>query len=41
MSETPQARRFLPAPGSNRYHLLLGAVALFVLGPLGGITART
>ena len=42
MSETddsPRARRFLPAPGSLRYHLLLGAVALFILGPLGGITA--
>src|SRR6478735_6674090 len=32
-------RRFLPAPGSRRYHILLGAVALFVLGPLGGVTA--
>jgi hypothetical protein len=39
MSETPQARRFLPAPGTNRYHLLLGVVALLVLGPLGGITS--
>ena len=42
MSETddsPRARRFLPAPGSLRYHLLLGAVALFILGPLGGVTA--
>jgi uncharacterized oligopeptide transporter (OPT) family protein len=39
MSETPKARRFLPAPGSVRYHLLLGAVALFILGPLGGVTA--
>jgi uncharacterized oligopeptide transporter (OPT) family protein len=29
----------LPAPGSLRYHLLLGAVALFILGPLGGVTA--
>src|SRR4029077_10391001 len=32
-------RRFLPAPDSRRYHLLLGAVALFVLGPLGGVTS--
>ncbi len=32
-------QRFLPAPGSLRYHLLLGAVALFILGPLGGVTA--
>ncbi|HEX3902779.1 MAG TPA: OPT/YSL family transporter [Polyangia bacterium] len=42
MSETPgasKARRFLPAPGSARYHLLLGTVALFILGPLGGVTA--
>jgi uncharacterized oligopeptide transporter (OPT) family protein len=39
VSEAPGARRFLPAPGSTRYHLLLGAVALFVLGPLGGITS--
>ncbi|HTB57867.1 MAG TPA: OPT/YSL family transporter [Polyangia bacterium] len=37
--ETSKARRFLPAPGSLRYHLLLGAVALFILGPLGGVTA--
>jgi uncharacterized oligopeptide transporter (OPT) family protein len=35
----PGARRFLPKPGSTRYHLLLGAVALLVLGPLGGITS--
>ncbi len=35
----PGARRFLPQPGSTRYHLLLGAVALLVLGPLGGITS--
>jgi uncharacterized oligopeptide transporter (OPT) family protein len=39
MSEGPKARRFLPAPGSHRYHLLLGVVALFILGPLGGITS--
>jgi hypothetical protein len=32
-------RRFLPAPGSVRYHALLAVVALFVLGPLGGITS--
>jgi uncharacterized oligopeptide transporter (OPT) family protein len=37
--EIPKPRRFLPAPGSLRYHLLLGAVALFILGPLGGVTA--
>jgi hypothetical protein len=32
-------RRFLPVPGSVRYHALLAIVALFVLGPLGGITS--
>jgi hypothetical protein len=32
-------RRFLPAPGSVRYHALLATVALFILGPLGGITS--
>jgi len=37
--DIPRPRRFLPAPGSLRYHLLLGAVALFILGPLGGVTA--
>jgi uncharacterized oligopeptide transporter (OPT) family protein len=30
---------FLPPIGTARYHLLLGAVAIFFLGPLGGITA--
>jgi uncharacterized oligopeptide transporter (OPT) family protein len=32
-------RRFLPAPETPGYHLLLGAVAVLILGPLGGITA--
>jgi uncharacterized oligopeptide transporter (OPT) family protein len=32
-------RRFLPPIDSARYHILLGAVAIFVLGPLGGVTA--
>jgi uncharacterized oligopeptide transporter (OPT) family protein len=32
-------RRFLPAPETPAYHLLLGAVALLILGPLGGVTA--
>jgi uncharacterized oligopeptide transporter (OPT) family protein len=35
---TPR-RRFLPAPGSPGYHILLSAVAIFILGPLGGISA--
>jgi uncharacterized oligopeptide transporter (OPT) family protein len=38
-ADVPRARRFLPAPGSAAYHVLLSAVALFVLGPLGGVTA--
>lgn len=29
----------LPPIGSARYHILLGAVAILILGPLGGITA--
>ena len=33
-----QRWRFLPAPGTPAYHLLLGAVALLILGPLGAIT---
>lgn len=33
------ARQFLPRLGSPGYHLMLGAVAIFILGPLGGITA--
>jgi hypothetical protein len=32
-------RRFLPPIGSPGYHVLLAAVALFILGPLGGISA--
>ena len=30
---------WLPAPGTARYHLLLLALGIFVLGPLGGIAA--
>lgn len=32
-------RRFLPAPETPAYHVLLAAVALLVLGPLGGVTS--
>jgi len=32
-------KRFLPRIGSPAYHLMLGAVAIFILGPLGGISA--
>src|SRR5208283_3837864 len=42
MSDTgrPSAfRRLLPPINSTAYHVLLGRVAIFVLGPLGGISA--
>src|SRR5512140_3123821 len=32
-------RRYLPPINSRGYFILLGAVAILVLGPLGGITA--
>ena len=32
-------KRFLPRIGSPGYHILLSAVAIFILGPLGGVTA--
>jgi len=32
-------RRFLPPMDTPGYHILLGAIAILVLGPLGGITA--
>jgi hypothetical protein len=32
-------RRFLPTIGSPGYHVMLGAVAIFILGPLGGVSA--
>jgi len=32
-------KRFLPRIGSPAYHLMLACVAIFVLGPLGGISA--
>ncbi|HVE54519.1 MAG TPA: peptide transporter, partial [Ramlibacter sp.] len=38
MDATPRWR-WLPAEGSWRYHLLLGAVGMLVLGPLAGVTA--
>jgi len=41
-SPSPQPagiRRLLPRIGSPGYHLLLSAVAIFILGPLGGISA--
>ncbi|ADO71030.1 OPT/YSL family transporter [Stigmatella aurantiaca] len=41
VSSPPGSPRFgwLPAPGTWKFHLLLSAVAIFVLGPLGGIAA--
>ncbi|MSP62238.1 MAG: peptide transporter [Myxococcales bacterium] len=38
-SDVAPKSSLLPKPGSAGYHLLLGAVAIFILGPLGGITA--
>ena len=35
----PALRRLLPPIGSKGYHILLGCVAIFILGPLGGISA--
>jgi uncharacterized oligopeptide transporter (OPT) family protein len=32
-------RRFLPPVNTPGYHILLATVAIFILGPLGGITA--
>jgi uncharacterized oligopeptide transporter (OPT) family protein len=34
-----RALSFLPKIDSPKYHLLLGCVAIFILGPLGGISA--
>ena len=34
-----KAKSFLPPINSWKFHLLLGAVAIFILGPLGGISA--
>jgi uncharacterized oligopeptide transporter (OPT) family protein len=31
--------RWLPAEGTWKYHLLLGTLGIFILGPLGGVTA--
>ncbi|NUZ05421.1 OPT/YSL family transporter [Piscinibacter koreensis] len=37
--ETLPRWRWLPSAGSWRYHALLGALGVLVLGPLGGVTA--
>jgi len=31
--------KWLPAPGTWKYHLLLGSIGILILGPLGGVTA--
>lgn len=36
---SPAPSRFLPRIGSPGYHILLSVVAIFILGPLGGISA--
>jgi uncharacterized oligopeptide transporter (OPT) family protein len=38
-TEPEGLKRFLPRIGSPGYHLLLATVAIFILGPLGGISA--
>src|SRR5436190_8056675 len=38
MAMSQRRWRWLPAPETPGYHLLLGAVSLLVLGPLGGVT---
>jgi len=38
-SESAGLKRFLPRIGSPAYHLMLGTVAILILGPLGGISA--
>ncbi|WP_050429785.1 OPT/YSL family transporter [Chondromyces crocatus] len=39
VGESPPKFKFLPPIGSPGYYLLLAAVAIFILGPLGGIAA--
>src|SRR6516162_11445359 len=39
MQKTSGFRRFLPRIGSPAYHILLSAVAILILGPLGGISS--
>ncbi|MCO4892603.1 OPT/YSL family transporter [Cupriavidus sp. WGtm5] len=38
-SDAAPRAAWLPAPGSWRYHLMLGAAGMLVLGPLGGVAA--
>lgn len=38
-NNTEQRYKWLPPMGSWKFHALLGAVAILILGPLGGVTA--
>ena len=38
-NQTTAGSRWLPTINTPRYYILLGLVAIFILGPLGGITA--
>lgn len=38
-TDVQQRFRWLPTMGSWKFHLMLGAIAIFILGPLGGVTA--
>jgi uncharacterized oligopeptide transporter (OPT) family protein len=38
-NDDPRRWRWLPRVGSPGYYILLGALGMFVLGPLGGVTA--
>lgn len=38
-SSSSKTASWLPPVGSTRYHLMLGTIAILVLGPLGGIAA--
>lgn len=37
--DVEQRFKWLPPMGSWKFHLMLGAIAIFILGPLGGVTA--
>src|SRR5882724_5014895 len=38
-SQSSTIKKFLPRIGSPAYHVMLSCVAIFILGPLGGISA--
>src|SRR4029078_6264078 len=39
LSEAAPRWAWLPKPGTWKYYALLGAVGIFILGPLGGVAA--